>query len=358
MNPLNAILIGLEQQLRLQKLVDETALQHLSRLQKTAHGGDEPSDICSQTDLYFLIDLVVRYPFLISVSGRTRQQVPALLYCLDLAVGDVRVESYVIEKAIQIMCASDHIPAKKVAIFGASFNPTTRGHIDLIQLLLKGHPDAYDLVRLMPTGQSPLKPAHQYASITDRLRLLQMMLDAHVDPCDRRRLCVEHLEVDRSAPSRMVVTLSALVLLHHGQERYTLACGYDHVSQLSQWYRWQDLKHLCELVFYPRQGVTLLTEQHVLCLITLSQAGLGLKIVFSESVHKGAFYEFCRTRLDTLQMTWIAKITLVDDPTVCIASSSATAIRAYYQQAQTHAAIPEGLTPEVHRYILKHRCYL
>ncbi len=357
MNTLNAILIGLQQQVRLQKCVDETGLKHLLRLQKTAQGRDETSDFCSETDLHLLIDLVVRYPFLISVSGRTLQQVPSLLCCLDLAVSDIRIESYVIEKAIHVMRDCMRIPAKKVAIFGASFNPTTQGHIDLIQLLLQGHPDAYDLVRLMPAGQSPLKPAHQYAASTHRLHMLRMMLDAHVEPNDRCRLCVEHLEVDRSAPSRMVVTLSALVLLHHGHERYTLACGYDHVIQLSQWYRWQDLKHLCELVFYPRQGVSLVTEQHAWCLSALSQAGIGLKIIFSDAAQRVAFYEFCRTHLDTLQMTWIAKITLVDDPKVRITSGSATAIRAYYQQAQTHEAIPVGLTPEVHRYILKHRCY-
>ncbi|PJD93054.1 MAG: hypothetical protein CK424_03375 [Legionella sp.] len=339
--------MGLEAQLRLQKGREDHLLQRVLTL-KTS---DSP--FFNEVDLRFLIDLVVQYPFFLPDES----QRPALLKCLDLAIEDHRIESYVIDKAKTMVDIQNQKSLKNVVLFGASFNPTTLGHIEFIRLLLQGHPDTYDFVRLIPTGQSPLKNAKAYASISDRVHILQMMLAAHIDTTDRQRLSIERIEIDRSPPSRMVVTLSAMVLLRQGQERYTLACGYDHVTQLSNWYRWQDLKDLCSFVFYPRQGITLLTEYHLACLLTLCRAGFSVKIVFSDSDKKVAFYEFCRVHLDMAQMDWMSHVMLVDDPAVSIMPSSATSIRAHYQLQKNTAIIPEGLTAEVHHYILKHHCY-
>ncbi|HVT63356.1 MAG TPA: hypothetical protein VHD33_07730, partial [Legionellaceae bacterium] len=240
---------------------------------------------------------------------------------------------------------------KKVAIFGASFNPVTVGHMDFIRVLLR---EPFASIRIIPAAQSPLKSKNEYASVTDRLAMLQMSLKSQFDVKDQSRLCIERLELDRAAPSRMVVTLVALILLKQASERYTLACGYDHFSQMTQWYRWQTLAGLCQLAFYPREKISIVNEVHVAHLKQLCQAGFQISIIFLEQETKAAFAALCSQ--DPELTALMSTVDLRCDPCAYIRWSSATDIRAYYQLSSEVIA-PEGMIPEVHDYILKHCCY-
>ncbi|MGV3739693.1 MAG: nicotinate-nicotinamide nucleotide adenylyltransferase [Gammaproteobacteria bacterium] len=244
---------------------------------------------------------------------------------------------------------------QRVAILGASFNPTTLGHVDFIRALLRHIPQNFQKIDLIPAAQSPLKTAVEYASVADRLQILNLVLEKNFNLEERAKIELVTLDISRRPPSWMVMTLAALILKHRARESYILVCGYDHISLMQQWYRWQDLAHLCELYFYPRAGVDILNVTTVQACILLCRAGIQTTIVFNDELQKKKFMALCQEQAtdDALKL-----LTLICDTNAKIRSCSATEIRGYYQTGEANLnAMPEGVSPEVHHYILAHRCY-
>lgn len=243
----------------------------------------------------------------------------------------------------------------QVVILGASFNPTTLGHIDLIRVLLRHIPKYLQKIDLIPAAQSPLKTSVEYASVADRLQILNLVLETNFSLEERAKIEVVTLDIARRSPSWMVMTLSALILKHRAQESYILVCGYDHISIMQQWYRWQDLANLCELHFYPRAEIDILNITTVQACILLCRAGIQTTIVFNDELQKKQFMALCQEQAadDALEL-----LSLVCDANVNIRSCSATEIREHYQMGGASLnTMPEGVSSEVHQYILAHRCY-
>lgn len=241
---------------------------------------------------------------------------------------------------------------QKVAVLGASFNPTTLGHADLIRVLLHHGIQKIDLI---PTAQSPLKTLNEYGSLTDRLQILNLVLQTLFTVDERAKINIVTLEISRRSPSWMVLTLSALIIQYRAQESYILVCGYDHIVLMQQWYRWQDLANLCELHFYPREDIDILNIATVQACNALCQVGIKLTIVFNEETQKQQFMHLYQAQYSDQEREFLH---LVCDVKAKIRPCSATAIRAYYQKENVDfKVIPEGITPEVHQYILEHHCY-
>ena len=191
-------------------------------------------------------------------------------------------DEILIQQALAVLQHSKSIHRQGVLIFGGSFNPPTLGHLDLIRLLL-GDPSLQDQsICLLPNYQSPLKSLQSYASPADRLAMLELMLDTHFHGAGQSRITIERLEIDQLQPSRMILTLAALILRHQGQQSYTLVCGRDLLSSFKQWYRWTSFKGICRLRFYPRQGLPGLHEADWACLDELVAAGIDLTLVCNQ----------------------------------------------------------------------------
>ncbi len=252
-----------------------------------------------------------------------------------------------IQQAIDSAHTRGQPPRESVVIFGASFNPVTQGHLGLIRTLLADPILNDQPIYLIPARQSPLKSPETYASATDRLNMLTLALDQHFEGADRARLSIQTLEIDRPAPSRMTVTLALLTIQHQAHQRYTLVCGYDHWACFNQWYQWKAFKDLAALIFYPRKGISVLDSESLANLRQLLEVGIDVTIVCTDKTQVAAGEAACQ------QARWIynnqARIT----------PSCATDIRAYYHRSrgETQVAIPSGITPEVHHYILHHGCY-
>lgn len=245
-----------------------------------------------------------------------------------------------------------------VVILGASFNPITVGHIAFINLLLRQH-TLYDKVCLIPTGQSPLKLSSDYASVAERMEMVRLALDHQIDQSDVRRLRLETLELDNPGPSKTILTLAALILKYQCHERYTLACGYDHLLCFDQWYHWEEFFELCSLAFYPRQGVHIIQAKSVDVLRRLLQVGTRVSIFFSHENEKSTFSRYCADtwgkQYDHLQQ----QLMLCVDTKATLPESASSAIRAYYHAHGASKVIerPEGVSLEVHDYIVNHACY-
>lgn len=308
-------------------------------------------------DIELLIDYGLQGARAVTLRQRTMPFCLALIELsaqLSITYSDLRLEQALIRRAIHLR-GLRHSSNNPVAIFGASFNPTTLGHADFIHRILHQHPDNFATVCLIPSGQSPLKSAAEYASVADRLHILDLVLNTEMSPAERARLRVDTLEVMRDSPSWMVMTLSALILMHQAEETYTLACGYDHILAMQDWYRWQALGGLCTLSFYPRAGIEIVNNLHINACIALCNEGIKSKILFANESEQKAFFALWKQH--TANDSLAHNLELIYDPAAQIRSCSATAIRALYQHANPQQVRPLEITPEAHRYIVTHGCY-
>ena len=264
-----------------------------------------------------------------------------------------RLENALVSRAIRLKKRVH--ASQRVMIYGSSFNPTTSGHVDFIRLLLQKHAS----VCLLPAGQSPLKSVQDYASVADRLNILNRVLQSEFTYLDRERIRVETIELTCRTPSWTVLTLTACILQHQAQESYILACGYDHLLQMQRWYRWSDLANLCDMHFYPRVGIDILTPQAIDNCVALGRTGMQFTIVFLELLQQQAFQELWHTYLSEKGLTALSQqLTLHYDPSAKIRASSATDIRTVYQNGDfNQTEVPDGICPEAHRYILLNSCY-
>ena len=277
---------------------------------------------------------------------------------LHIRYSNLRLENYLVRKASRLRKKMEHQSTERIVIFGASFNPTTLSHIDFMRCLLQANPP-FAKVCLIPSGQSPLKTAEEYASVTHRLQILDLALYCQLTALERGRITVDTTEAGRRSPSWMVMTLTGLILSHRAQAAYVLACGYDHLYQLQKWYRWQDFATLCELHFYPRTEINILNMTAVDACIALCQAKIKITVLFLEARHKETFYALCLQRLREQEVSSLMLyLNLVWDPHATIRAGSASDIRAFYQSLSgVSTEAPEGICPEVHHYIMSHHCY-
>ena len=72
---------------------------------------------------------------------------------------------------------------------------------------------------------------------------------ADLNAAERAQCDLSRIEVDRVAPSRMVVTMSILNLLADDNETFRLVLGMDALPKFTGWYHWAQLGQLCQIKF-------------------------------------------------------------------------------------------------------------
>ncbi len=178
---------------------------------------------------------------------------------------------------------------QQTLVYGLSGNPPTLNHFYFIKHLLQA--DGV-VVTVVLNAQSPLKSSESYVDGTIRFKMLDTMMHDLEDE-ERSRCCLSRLEIDRAAPSRMVVTMSVLNLLSQNQAQPTLVLGMDALAEFKYWYRWEALGQLCHLKFYPRADQSL---SHLVLkqeLAYLQAHGFHhLTIVFKTEAERHAFCAF------------------------------------------------------------------
>lgn len=265
-----------------------------------------------------------------------------------LGVKDPRIEQAIIEaaKAKQGNAAQSN---KSVAVFGLSGNPPTLNHLAMIQHLCD-QPE-YDEVIPVLNAQSPLKAKDSYVESHHRYHMLQNMLEEA--ELDRSRYHLSRLEVDRLPPSRMVVTLSAMILLSEQPLNLSLMLGRDALSlkngrpNFSYWYKWEDFAQLCHLTFYPRDGEELAVNDMAIAINTLKAAGIKCSLIFKDETTKNHY----QAELSSL-IPDLSDDVIFDVKSVNTTQGSATDIRAHY--AAGRSGIPEGMAACNDAYVRRH----
>jgi len=128
----------------------------------------------------------------------------------------------------------------KIALFGTSADPPTRGHKIIVEWLS----DNFDKVAVW-ASDNPFKSHH--ASLEKRSRMLEILIEEIQPPRDNLLFCAEisshrTLETVRKARAKWT----------DGQ--FTLVTGSDIVGQLPDWYKIEELLREVALLVVPRPG--------------------------------------------------------------------------------------------------------
>jgi nicotinate-nucleotide adenylyltransferase len=130
-----------------------------------------------------------------------------------------------------------------IALFGTSADPPTAGHQSILTWLA----DHYDQVAVW-ASDNPFK-SHQ-TPLQHRAAMLQLLIDDIYPPRQNIQL---HPEL--SSPR-------ALITVERARQRWpqatlTLVIGADLISQLSRWYRVEELLQQVNLLIVPRSGYSM-----------------------------------------------------------------------------------------------------
>lgn len=148
----------------------------------------------------------------------------------------------------------------KIALFGTSADPPTRGH----QIIIKWLSENFDTVAVW-ASDNPFKSHH--ASLEKRSRMLEILITEIQPPRDNILVCAEI-----SSQRTLETVHKARAKWTSGQ--FTLVVGADILAQLPQWYKIKELLKEVALLVVPRPGY-LLEEVH---LEKLKQLGAKVEI--------------------------------------------------------------------------------
>lgn len=148
--------------------------------------------------------------------------------------------------------------AKKLGVFGGTFDPIHRGHVEPVRRVAMAL--GLHQVLFIPTAKPPHKDGPRKASALHRYVMVELAL------LDEPDFVVSPLEMplagptDPPGPSYTVDTLERL-RREHPNDALFLIVGADSFVQLSAWRNWSRILRLAELAVMTRPGWSL--DEHV-----------------------------------------------------------------------------------------------
>jgi len=137
------------------------------------------------------------------------------------------------------------VSARRLGIFGGSFDPPHRGHLFAARAALEAF--GLDELRLVPAARPPHKPGRRLAEGRHRVALLQLLI------AGEERLEVDPRELEREGPSFSVDTLREIAGEEPGAELY-LVLGTDNLEGLPEWREVEALLELVRPIVVLREG--------------------------------------------------------------------------------------------------------
>lgn len=129
-------------------------------------------------------------------------------------------------------------------VFGGSFDPPTRAHIELPRFVRDRI--GADWMLFVPAGQSPLKGSGPVAAAADRVAMLEAALRGE------ERASITTIEMEREGPSWTVDTLRALRNKLPARTHLRLLIGADQARQFHRWREPREVIALAEPVVVAR----------------------------------------------------------------------------------------------------------
>lgn len=136
--------------------------------------------------------------------------------------------------------------AKRLAVFGGTFDPVHIGHLrsalEVAQAL------KLDKVRLVPNALPPHRAAPN-VNAQQRLRMVELAI------ANEPLLSVDARELKRDKPSWTIDTLISLRQELAQQDQLFFVLGWDAFCGLPSWHRWTELLDHCHLLVLQRPDV-------------------------------------------------------------------------------------------------------
>lgn len=134
---------------------------------------------------------------------------------------------------------------KGIGLFGGSFNPIHKGHINLALSVKKEL--SLDKVILIPSGKAPHKSSSEYASGEDRLEMCRLAAE------NFEGIEVSDYELKRPGKSYSVYTAEYFKKLYPNDKLFLLL-GSDMLLSFDSWYRFEDIMKNVTLAAVSRFG--------------------------------------------------------------------------------------------------------
>ncbi len=136
--------------------------------------------------------------------------------------------------------------ARRVVVFGGTFDPVHNGHIAIAKCL-RDQLEAESVV-MVPTGRPWLRPNAPIATPSDRLRMVELAIE------NENRIEVSHVDVVRDKTTYSIDTINDLRPQYGVDHEFILAIGTDAVPDLHRWHRYDELIDECTLAVVERPG--------------------------------------------------------------------------------------------------------
>lgn len=136
----------------------------------------------------------------------------------------------------------------KIGLFGGSFDPIHRGHIEPVQAARKAL--GLDRVVYLPTAVPPHKPMRVLAPAHARYAMVEMAL------LEEEGLYASTFELTLDRPAYTIETLEHFRATMPGADLHLLIGG-DSYADLDHWVRWREIVEAARIVVLTRPGWTL-----------------------------------------------------------------------------------------------------
>ena len=165
------------------------------------------------------------------------------------------------------------VDARRIGVFGGSFDPPHRAHVALAQCALAQL--ALDELHVVPTGVAWYK-ARGLSAPQDRLAMTRLAF------ADMPRVVIDDREVKRAGPTFTIDTLVALQQENPAAQLY-LVMGSDQFSAFRQWHRWEgilEIAIICVAMRAVNTGTSGLFDSYVgqkgrFCSLSMPQSALS-----------------------------------------------------------------------------------
>jgi nicotinate-nucleotide adenylyltransferase len=135
-------------------------------------------------------------------------------------------------------------PAQRIGLFGGTFNPIHRGHVEVAEDVLKQF--KLDHIYFIPCALPPHKTHGALASAKDRVEMVRLALK------DRSALTVSNIETERGGSSYTIDTLKAFRSMYSPETALYFMVGVDAFLELHTWMSYRELLDLCAFVVMTR----------------------------------------------------------------------------------------------------------
>ena len=130
----------------------------------------------------------------------------------------------------------------RIGVFGGTFDPVHVGHLAIALAALESVP--LDRVLFVPVRRSPLKDRDPFASIADRITMLEAAI------ANEPRFAISRAELEREGVSYTVDTLEQL----RPQGALFLILGSDALADLERWRAPDRIRELATILVAARPG--------------------------------------------------------------------------------------------------------